>query len=564
VIAPPESPNDLAQATWEEIEPHYERLAEQPLDDVGSWLREWSRFEEILSEAYALAAVAYTCDMADPAKEAANLRFSRDIGPRAREQNVRLGRRLLSSGYTTPDLEMTLRRIRNQEELFREANVPLFGELQSLASDWQKLAGGLSAEWEGQRVPLPALRIPASSPDRQVREQAIRLHLGAYAAKRDAIADIFDREFEVRQTVARNAGTANYRDYVHAEKNRFDYTPADCLRFHGAVEQTIVPAVERIMQRRRELMKLDSLRPWDAIDGMLGSADPVGRPALRPFSSSDELTSRAQTVFSRVDPELGDYFGIMREESLLDLDSRSGKAPGGYCTTFPFRKRPFIFMNATGIDGDVRTLLHEAGHAFHSFEVHRHLPLTFQRHPGSEMAEVASMSMELLAAPYLSAESGGYFSPEDQRRSRIDHLEGILIGLAHIAAVDAFQQWIYTTDEGADRDARDRTWLRLRDRFMPGVDWSGLEDLRVGRWLMQPHIFMYPFYYIEYGIAQLGALQVWRNALSDQAGAVAAYRRALKLGATRPLPELLETAGARLVFDAETMGQLVGLVEAHL
>ena len=564
MIAAPQSPHDLAQATWTDIEPHYEYLASQPMGDVDDWLRAWSRFEEILSEAAGQAYVAYTCDTTDSEKEAAHLRFARDIGPRAQEQRVRLGRKLLATGNSAPDLEMVLRRLRNQEELFREANVPIQGQLQQLSSAWQKLTAGLSATWNGQDVPLPALRIHEASPDREVRERAFKLHLGAFAEKRDAIADIFDRQYALRQTVARNAGFASYRDYAHAEKNRFDYTPSDCERFHDAVEKTVVPAVDRIIARRRELMGLDHLRPWDAIDGMMGVADPLGRAPLKPFADVDALAARAQAVFSGVSPDLGGYFEIMRREGLLDLDSRQGKAPGGYCTTFPFRKRPFIYMNATGTESDVRTLLHESGHAFHSFEAQAAQPLVFQRHPGSEMAEVASMSMELLAAPYLGEEAGGFFSPEDERRSRAAHLEAIPLVLAHIASVDAFQHWIYTSGEGHDRDARDRRWLQLRERFQPGVDWSGLDELRTARWLAQPHFFTHPFYYIEYGIAQLGALQVWRNALEDQREAVAAYRRALAMGATRPLPELFGAAGARLVFDADGMGELVALVEEEL
>ena len=564
MIAAPQSPHDLAQATWTDIEPHYEYLASQPMGDVDDWLRAWSRFEEILSEADALAYVAYTCDTTDPGKEAAHLRFARDIGPRAQEQRVRLSRKLLATGHSAPDLEVALRRLRNQEELFREANVPIKGELEELSSAWQKLAAGLSATWNGHTVALPALRVHEASPDREVRERALKLHLGAFAEKRDAIADIFDRQYELRQTVARNAGFASYRDYAHAEKNRFDYTPADCERFHDAVELTVVPAVDRLLARRRELMGLERLQPWDAIDGMMGVADPLGRAPLQPFADVDALAARAQAVFTRVSEDFGGYFEIMRREGLLDLDSRRGKAPGGYCHSFPYRKRPFICMNATGTESDVRTLLHESGHAFHSFEAHAAQPLFLQRHPGIEMAEVASMSMELLAAPYLGSEAGGFFTPEDEQRSRAAHFEAILVGLAHIASVDAFQHWIYTNGEGHDRDARDRQWLRLRERFQPGVDWSGLDELRVARWLAQPHFFTHPFYYIEYGIAQLGALQVWRTSMADKAGAVAAYRGALALGGTRPLSGLFEAAGARLVFDADQMGQLVALVEEQL
>jgi oligoendopeptidase F len=248
---------------------------------------------------------------------------------------------------------------------------------------------------------------------------------------------------------------------------------------------------------------------------------------------------------------------------LLDLGTRKGKAPGGYCETLQHRGRPFIFMNAVGVADDVSTLLHEAGHAFHAFAAHAQ-PLIWQRHPGLEMCELASMSMELLAAPYLGADHGGFFAPEDLARARVEHLEDVLLSLAHIASVDAFQSWIYTSGEGGDRDARDRAWLRIRSRFERGIDWSGLDDQRIARWYRQLHIFLYPFYYIEYGIAQLGALQVWRNSLEDQGESVRRYRQALALGATQPLPALYEAAGARFTFDAEVIGELVELVERQI
>jgi oligoendopeptidase F len=564
VIEPHASPKDLAQAGWADVEPHYERLATMPLDDVSAWLGEWSRFEELLGEANSAALVAYTCDTGDAEKEAAQLRFSRDIAPRAREQGVRLSRRLLDTGYSTPALEAVLRRFQNQDRLFREANVPLFGELATLSTAWQRLGGSLTATWDGHEVPLPELRVHEASADRTVRERAFRIHMDAILRTRDQVGDIFDEQVRQRQRVARNAGFDNYRDYAHAEKNRFDYTPADCERFHDAVERTVVPAVLRILAARRERMGLDALRPWDAVDGMLGVADPAGRPPLRPFAEIDALTTQAQAIFTRVDPVFGGYFETMRSEGLLDLDSRPGKAPGGYCTTLPFRRRPFIFMNATGMDSDLRTLLHEGGHAFHTFEAFASQPLQFLRHPGAEMAEVGSMSMELLAAPYLGRDAGGFYGPEEVRRSRTSHLQGVLFVLAHIATVDAFQHWIYTSDEGLDREARDRQWLALCERFKPGVDWTGLADERAARWLAQPHFFTHPFYYVEYGIAQLGALQVWRNSLSDPAAAVAAYREGLALGASRSLPELYAAAGARLVFDVAPVGELVELVEEHL
>ncbi len=558
----PDSPAAFAEATWDDILPYYEELAGRPLDrndqaGIEAWLRDWSTLDTLLTEAGTLARIAYSIDTADLAKEAASRRWSAEIGPKSQEQRVRLQRRLVDLGYEREDLRTLLRRFRNQIDLFREENTPLQAELAGLNIAYQKITGGMTVEWDGEQKPLPQLLPFLFSPDRATRERAFRLRAQPYIAARDDLADIFDRQYALRQETARNAGLANYRDFVHREKNRFDYTPADCERFHDAVERTVVPAVERLHERRRRQMGLDTLRPWDT------GPDPLGRPPLKPYEGVDELIGRATPIFERVDPALGDYYRTMVDERLLDLDSRKGKAPGGYCATLPHRKRPFIFMNAAGVPGDVRTLLHEAGHAFHSFEASR-LPLLWQRHPGSEMAEVASMAMELLSSPYLERDAGGYYAPDDARRARIEHLEGILLFFPHCASVDAFQHWIYTSGEGADRDARDAAWLRLRERFERGLDWSGLRAERVARWYQQLHIFLYPFYYIEYGIAQLGALQVWRNALRDQGRAVTDYREALALGATRPLPDLFAAAGARLVFDAEGMGELVALVEEQL
>jgi oligoendopeptidase F len=344
--------------------------------------------------------------------------------------------------------------------------------------------------------------------------------------------------------------------YCFAAKHRFDYTPDDCARFHDAVEEAVVPAVGRLMAHRRERLGVDTLRPWDlTVD--LASDEP-----LVPFRTTEEFVAGARRVFRRVDDELGARFALMADEGLLDLESRPGKAPGGYCTDLSHRGRPFIFMNAVGIPDDVNTLVHEAGHCFHDFAAHP-LPLTFQRRFGHEAAELASMSMELLAAPYLALPDG-YYPPERASAARLEHLEDVLLALPHIASVDAFQAWIYTDPAGADAAARDAQWLAVRARFEPGVDWAGLERERVARWYRQLHIFELPFYYIEYGIAQLGALQVWRNARRDQAEAVRRYKAALALGGTRSLPEIYAAAGARLVFDAPTMRELVTLVEEEM
>ena len=558
MITLPATPDTFAAATWDDVAPYYEALATVPLDrdSLDAWLAAWSRLEELLGEAGTIAMIAYTGDTADPAKETAYLRFSTELFPKAEEQHVRLSRRLLDFDVPHEDLRTTVEEFRTDARIFREANVPLFSEIEELSARYQKITGGLSVEWEGERLTIPQLQPLLKSQDRAVRERAFRLGAEAYLAQRDALADTFDRMYELRQQAARNAGFPDHEKFVFQAKHRFDYTPDDCRRFHEAVERTVVPAAARLHEDRRRRLGVDTLRPWDL------QVDPDNAPALVPFADTAEFVRTARRMFDAVDPELGRDFGRMADERLLDLESRPGKAPGGYCTKLSHRRLPFVFMNAVGVVDDVNTLVHEAGHCFHAFLAADH-PFIWQRGTGSEAAELASMSMELLAAPHL-ARPTGYYAPADAYKAQLEHLEDIIVSLAHIASVDAFQSWIYTSGEGHDRRARDRAWLAIRARFEQGVDWSGLDDERVSRWYRQLHIFELPFYYIEYGIAQLGALQVWRDAMRDYPGTVRRYKQALALGGTRPLPEIYAAAGARLAFDAETMGELVTLVEERM
>jgi oligoendopeptidase F len=556
----PESPDAFRSAGWDDIRPYYAELAERELDRSGveRWLEDWSRLDSLLSEATALANFAYSCDTSDREREAAQIRFGSEIGPKAQEQRAALQQRLIGLGYERPGLEAMVRRFRNQVEIFREASVPLFAELARLVTEWSKANGAMTVRWEGAEV-TPAQLLPhLLSIDRDTRERAFRLRAEPYLKQRSVLSGLFDRMYDLRQQVARNAGFANFRDYAHREKNRFDYTPDDCFRFHESVEEAVVPAVRRILERRRRKLGLDRLRPWDT------EVDPAGRAALHPFPNADVFVERATNVFGRVDADFRTYFETMAREHLLDLENRKGKAPGAYSSSLNYRKQPLIFMNAVGIDDDVRTLHHESGHAFHAFEASR-LPLLFQRHPGSEMAEVASMSMELLCSPFIGKKDGGYYDDEGARRSRTELLEGTILFFPHCASVDAFQHWIYLHDEGRAAAARDGKWLELRRRFEgDAVDWTGLDQERIARWYQQPHFFASPFYYIEYGIAQLGALQVWRNSLRDREDAIRKYRAALSLGATERLPGLFAAAGARLIFDPAGMRELVGLVEEEL
>jgi len=551
-------PEQLADSTWEEIAPLYQELAGAAVDEaaIEAWLARWSRLEECLTEAASLALIAYTCDTGDPAKERAHLRFSADILPKAEEQGVRLARRLVESGWSRPDLELPIRRFRTAIQVFREENVPLFARLEELSAAYQRTTGSMTAAWRGERLPLPMLAPFLQETDRAVREAAWRATIQPYVEQRADLAGLFDQMLALRQQAARQAGFADYRDYAFESKCRFDYTPADVEAFHRAVEETVTPAAERVLALRSARLGVPVLRPWDL------AVDPWGAEPLRPFRDGTHLAATAARVFRRLDPDLGAQFDTMIAEGLLDLDSRKGKAPGGYCDTLHFRGRPFVFMNASGVMEDVMTLMHEAGHSFHAFASHPGR-LIWQRHPGSESAELASMAMELLAAPHLGPPDG-FLDAAGHRRARLAHLEDALLSLAHIASVDAFQTWVYTDARGGDAGARDAAWLAIRGRFERGVDWAGLEAERVARWYRQLHIFLYPFYYIEYGIAQLGALQVWRHSRTDPAGAVAAYRRFLALGSTRPLPELYRAAGAEMTFDRDRIGGLVAFLEDEI
>ena len=374
-------------------------------------------------------------------------------------------------------------------------------------------------------------------------------------ADRDTFNTIWQQLLEQRTQVAKNAGMPDFRAYNWKKYHRFDYTPADCESFHRAIEEVVVPIMQRLYAKRKAALGVESLRPWDT------DVDIKGRDPIKPYQKIDELVSKMSRIFHRVDPHLGGYFDAMRENDLLDMDNRKGKAPGGYCIGFPIKHEPFIFMNAVGMHDDVQTLLHEGGHAFHVYET-QHLPYIQQKEPPIEFAEVASMSMELIGAPYLTASEGGYYTPEDAARARIEKLSEMLWFWTYMSVVDAFQHHVYTNaDKAADPAYCDTVWSELWDRFMSGVDYTGLEDIKMTGWHRKLHIFTVPLYYVEYGLAQLGSVQVWAKSLDDQKTAVANYRQALSLGCTASLPDLFAAAGAKFAFDAGTLRRAVDLIE---
>ncbi len=551
---------------WATIRPIYDALEHESLgpDDVPAWLERWSDLEKQLAEARTRAYRAMTEDTADTDAERAYLHLVEDIGPKVRVAAQALKTKLLGVTGFEPGSEHAgmLERLRAEASIYRVENVPILTELTVLEASYEKIVGAMSVTIDGQELTLDAAGSQLLEPDRSRREVAWKAIHERWLEDRAQLDALFLKMLGLRRTLARNAGLRDYRAYMWQLYARFDYTPDDCLRFHDAIRKTVVPLTAKLLADDCTMLGYEEMRPWD-FDARY-SLDPQGREPLKPFSGVQELIEGGTRIFRAVDSELGTQFAKMRA-GFLDLDSRAGKAQGGYCEYFPVTRMPYIFMNAVGTHDDVNTLLHEGGHAFHAFAFSQSQPLYWNHWSPMEFAEVGSMAMELLAHPYLERGQGGFYAPEDARRARTEHLKGILRFLPYMAIVDAFQHWLYA-DSPQDVSTKDldAKWDELWDAFSPGVDWTGFEAVKCTRWHRQGHIFSAPFYYVEYGMAQLGALQIWRNALQDQPAAVAAYKHALSLGYTQSVPELFTAAGARFAFDAEMIGSLVVLIETHL
>jgi len=544
---------------WDKIEPYFDQLRDRPIDTIDAlerWLIDYSELIACVEEVGTDRRVKMTCQTDDPKRKAAFLAFIEHIDPkckpRGHELNIRYTKSAASSDLPSDRFGVLDRSIRASVELFRDENVPLQTEEAKLEQRYQEISGAQTVEFDGKEQTLQQLALYAERTDRNVRQEAWEVEAKRRLQDVEAFEDVFDQLVQLRHRMALNADCANYRDYAFKDKQRFDYTPQDCIAFHDAVEKAVVPAFRQIQQARKTALNVDPLRPWDQ------AVDVKGREPLRPFQSADELCTKASRVFQRVDPELAAQFEDMREKEYLDLESRKGKAPGGYQSTYEESRHPFIFMNSVGVQRDVRTLIHEGGHAFHCYAA-RHDPLLPYRSSPIEFAEVASFGMEMLAFDYLDE----FYEGDDLARAKRTQLEGIVTLFPWVATIDAFQHFLYTHPDHT-REQRTAHWLALRERFGGIVDYSGHEAALSNAWHRQLHLFEVPFYYIEYGIAKLGALQVWRNASADRQKATQAYRKALALGGSRPLPELFEAAGAKFDFSYDTVAPLVEMMMAEL
>jgi oligoendopeptidase F len=547
-------------SSWGKIEPFFQQLEGRSLEtaeELEAWIRDRSELMDVINEEASLRYIRMTCDTENLELKKAYFQFLEEISENVKAADNRLKRLYLASpARSLLEREKYFimdRSSQNDVDLFREENVPLETEESKLSQSYQQLMGSLTVQFEGKEQTLQQMGRYQEMPDRLLREAAWKTVVARRLLESEKLEQIFNDLLVVRQKVSANAGFASYRDYAFRRLERFDYTADHCLRFHDGVEAAVVPVVRRIEQRRAKDLGLARLRPWDM------NVDPLNRAPLKPFTEARELVDGCLRITERVDSRFGGFIQTMRDLELLNLESRKGKAPGGYQSSLAEARLPFVFMNAVGLDGDVRTLLHEAGHAFHVFAT-REEPIGHYRHAPIEFCEVASMSMELLGGEYLSV---FYPNPEDLDRSRKKHLEGVIDILPWIARVDAFQHWIYTRPNHTV-DERRAYWVELHRRFGGIEDWSDFEHAQATSWHRQLHIFELPFYYIEYAIAQLGALQVWINSKKDFRAAVADYWSALQLGGSRPLPELFARAKVKFDFGPSALEPLMAAVEAEL
>lgn len=546
---------------WKQIEPLFDRLETRAAEaktvgDLEKWLLAWSELNAAIDEESSRRYIAMTCHTDNPDAKHSYLHFIEHVEPNLKPRQFKLEQIYLAhpmrSQLPQPRFQVFDRDVKVHVELFRPENVPLETEEAKLGQQYQELSGSLTVQFKGQEKTLPQMAPYLEEPDRPLRQEAWELTANRRLQEAEKFESFFDQLVKLREQIAKNAGFKNYLEYAFRARGRFDYTPEDCRKFHDAIEKEVMPILRQLQARRRELLKVPALRPWDL------AVDPLNRPPLKPFQQVDQMVHKTQSIFNRLDNTLAQGFQTMQERRLLDLANRKGKAPGGYQSTLSESRLPFIFMNAVGLQRDVETMLHEAGHAFHALAT-RQEDLYAYRGAPIEFCEVASMSMELLGNEFLEE----FYSPDDANRARRKHLEGIIDIFPWIATVDAFQHWIYS-HPGHTREQRTQAWLDLMKRFGGDVDWTGYEKVRANLWHRQLHIFLYPFYYVEYGIAQLGALQVWANSKKDKPKAIADYQKGLALGGSRPLPELFATAGCKFDFSAATVKPLMELVKTEL
>ena len=557
-------PDGFDATIWENIQPLTNDLMERQLSCsscIEGLISDSSELAEHISETGALLYIGMTCDTESEEKKESFLDFMSNIRPKLSEFSDALNRRIVNHS-SVDDLpsryDLMLRGMRTDVEIFRKENIPLGVRQTELVTKAQTINGAMTVEFEGQEMTFPQMSKYLESNDRSQRQAAWMAMSARRMEDSERLSDIFDELITIRHQMATNAGFESYTQYMFRAMHRFDYTIEDCLEFHDSVESVCMPILKKINEERCDGLGIGELSPWDVNEKGGSGPDIHGREPLRPFETVDEMVEKLSVMFHEISSDLGGKFDKLVEMDTLDLETRKGKAPGGYQYYLEKSRVPFIFMNAAGLQGDLETMIHEAGHAFHSLYC-GHLELIDERDYPIEFAEVASMSMELLTQPWWDK----FYESEEADRARRAHLEGVIFLLPWIATIDSFQHWIYA-NPGHSKEERAEVWLSIRDKFGSDMDWTGHTDFRELSWQQQGHLFGVPFYYIEYGIAQLGSLQLWKTQMGDPQKALDDYANAMSLGNTRTLPELFSAADLELGFNEGHFMSLMGTVETAL
>lgn len=553
---------DFKVTSWNALKPFFDDLLNRELkavDDLKKWFRDRSELESVISEDLAWRYINMTCYTENEEYRKRYQDFIENIQPEIAPVSDKLNKKAAATSFINAlapqeGYDLMIRNLKKDIEIFREENVPLFTQISTEAQKYQQISGAMTVEVNGKELTLQQASVFLLSTDRQLREDVYGKVSKRRLQDKETLDKLFTSLVELRHRVASNAGFGNFRDYMFKALGRFDYTPQDCFNFHEAIQHEVVPILDEFSRERKASMKVDELRPWDK------AVDPEGREALKPFTNGQELTDKTIEVFRRLDPFLGQCLAIMKEMGHLDLESRKGKAPGGYNYPLSEIGVPFIFMNATSTLRDLVTIMHEGGHAIHNF-LTRDLELNDFKSTPSEVAELASMSMELISMDHWDV----FFTDEAElKRAKREHLEDLIETLPWVATIDSYQHWLYE-NPGHSTEVRKQRWNEIFDSFSDTqTDWSGLQEAKDYLWQKQLHLYEVPFYYIEYGMAQLGAIAVWRNFRQDPAKGLQGYQNALKLGYMKSIPEIYKAANIRFDFSRPYIKELMDFVRAEL
>jgi oligoendopeptidase F len=555
-------PATFKVTTWEALKPYFDKLLNRGInskDELIQWFKDSSELGAVVSEDMAWRYIKMTCDTENESIRDHFNDFVQNIQPKIAPISDALNKKIVENKFLKdlqkqPGYDIMIREIQKEIELFREENIPLFTDMQTESQKYGQISGAMTIELNGDELTMQQAAVELQNTDREHREKVFHLISERRLNDRQELDKLFNKLISIRHNIATNAGFANYRDYKFKAMGRFDYTAEDCFAMHDSIEFEIVPILKELAKNRKSQLKVDTLKPWDK------AVDPQGKSALKAFETGEDLLKRSIACFNRIDPYFGACLKTMEKMGHLDLVSRKGKAPGGYNYPLAESGVPFIFMNSTSTLRDMVTLMHEGGHAIHAFLADK-LELNDFKNTPSEVAELASMSMELIS---MDAWDEFFDNEEDLKRAKREHLEQLIETLPWVATIDKFQHWIYENPSHSQED-RKTAWEEIFISFSDSItNWDGLDVNKSYLWQKQLHLYEVPFYYIEYGMAQLGAVAIWKNYKQDKQKGLDGYKAALKLGYTKSIPAIYKAANIKFDFSKDYIKELMVFVKSEL